>query len=569
MWLCALAILAAACGRDAPAPPIVPQVSGTIEIDGLTAPVRVVRDRWGVPHIYAQTRDDLFEAQGFVQAQDRLFQMDLWRRSVQGRLSEVLGANFIERDAMTRRVQYQGDLEAEWASYGPDARSIAAAFVRGINAWVAIARDRPPDAFVVAGWTPAYWSASDLLNRTDAFMASGDAADEIRRRHLDDLIAEGLRRVGAPPFFAGLAAALPGEARDAPPDPIARVDASAIAVRSPGSAGVARGGGVSMHERADRLTSPSPRYVVHLNAPGWNVIGVTAPWRAGVAAGHNDRIAWTSAPIAVDTQDLFVRGQERQAREDRHDRKERSAAFTIVKDAIVVKGRRVPFTFETEYTPDGVVIASDTAHDRVFTLRWSGLEPGAAPELAALALDVAGDWTAFRAALARWKMPPRRVVYADIDGNIGFQDAALIPRRTSRADGSNAWGDWLTADELPHAFNPRDTIQSTAAGGNRGDAASQAEFVHVLGITERARRRFGVGPIDRPSDDVPVRLLLTPPSWDTSTAINAPGQSEAAGPHFGDLAKLWSGGKSFPLVFSDAAVDANSTSTLVLRPRQR
>ena len=89
-----------------------PQVTGTIEVAGLTAPVRIVRDTWGVPHIYAQSAGDLFFAQGFVQAQDRLFQMDLWRRSAQGRLSEVLGPNFIERDAMTRRMQYRGDPDA-------------------------------------------------------------------------------------------------------------------------------------------------------------------------------------------------------------------------------------------------------------------------------------------------------------------------------------------------------------------------------------------------------------------------------------------------------------------------
>ena len=131
-----------------------PQVSGPLTVAGLTGPVRIVRDTWGVPHIYAENQDDLFFAQGFVQAQDRLFQMDLWRRSSQGRLSEVLGPNFIERDAMTRRFQYRGDVAAEWASYGPDAKAIAAAFVRGVNAWVALARERPPEEFVLAGFVP-------------------------------------------------------------------------------------------------------------------------------------------------------------------------------------------------------------------------------------------------------------------------------------------------------------------------------------------------------------------------------------------------------------------------------
>ena len=148
-----------------------------------------------MPHIYAQNQDDLFFAQGFVQAQDRLFQMDLWRRSVQGRLSEVLGPNFVERDAMTRRIQYRGDLDAEWASYGADTKAIAAAFVRGVNAWVALARERPPEEFVLAGWKPELWAPEDLLNRTDAFVASGGALDEIVRARM--VAAVGVRRANA------------------------------------------------------------------------------------------------------------------------------------------------------------------------------------------------------------------------------------------------------------------------------------------------------------------------------------------------------------------------------------
>src|SRR6516165_3707644 len=113
-----LLLTSAACRSNAPPPPpLVPQTSGTITVTGLSAPVRVVRDRHGVPHIYAQNPSDLFTAQGFVQAQDRLFQMDLWRRASQGRLAEILGANFGDRDTMTRRIQYRGDLAAEWASY--------------------------------------------------------------------------------------------------------------------------------------------------------------------------------------------------------------------------------------------------------------------------------------------------------------------------------------------------------------------------------------------------------------------------------------------------------------------
>src|SRR5580765_5021398 len=195
--LCLCVSLAAGCERakPAPPPPIVTPVSGSLELVGLSAPVRVTRDRWGVPHIVASTRDDLFFAQGFVQASDRLFQIDLWRRSVQGRLAEVLGANFISRDGMTRRIQFRGSLDEEWASYGPDTKAIASAFVRGINAWVALAREHPPEPFVLAGWTPEFWRPEDLLNRTDAFLASGDAGAEVFRARL--ITALGARQARA------------------------------------------------------------------------------------------------------------------------------------------------------------------------------------------------------------------------------------------------------------------------------------------------------------------------------------------------------------------------------------
>src|SRR4051812_26436804 len=248
-WLLAVVLGAAAgCdrGRHPPAPPLVAQVEGTLQVSGLTAPVRIVRDTWGVPHIRAENQDDLFFAQGFVQAQDRLFQMDLWRRSVQGRLSEVLGPNFVERDAMTRRIQYRGDLAAEWDSYGAGTKAIATAFVRAVNAWAARARERPPEEFVLAGYKPETWAAEDLLNRTDAFVASGDALDEIFRARLaavlgaaeldallpsarrtavppgldlaavSPVVADAIRRVGTPPFFVGLAGPVAGGPLRAP-----------------------------------------------------------------------------------------------------------------------------------------------------------------------------------------------------------------------------------------------------------------------------------------------------------------------------------------------------------------
>jgi acyl-homoserine lactone acylase PvdQ len=502
-WLAITLLVLAACDRAKSQPPLGAQVSGSIEA-AVSAPVRIVRDRWGVPHIYAQNADDLFFAQGFVQAQDRLFQLDLWRRSVQGRLSEVLGPNFAERDAMTRRMQYRGDLDAEWASYGADTKGIVSAFVRGINAWAGVARERPPEEFLLAGWKPELWSPLDIHNPTDAVVARGEAIDEVARAHLSPVVADAIRSVGTRPFFAGFAA--------------------------------------TSGPRADH---PSLRYLVHLNAPGWNVIGATAPWRPGVSIGHNDRIAWDMTPAAVDTQDVYAD-------------KSAPADTTVFKDSLRIRGRNELFEFNREFTRHGVIVASDREHDLVFTVRWSGTEPGGAAELGALALDRAGSSLEFRQALARWRMPARRVVYEDVDGARGFQVAALAPIRRG-----TEWVGWQTLDDLPHASN---LAASAAVVSSPADRAAVV-FAHPLAITDAARRRFLIGPLAPEGDPRLFRVVFDPGAWDRSRAMNAPGQSgspESA--HFSDLANLWSIGGEVTLAYSDAAVQANSESTLALIP---
>jgi penicillin amidase len=432
--------------------------------------------------VYAETRDDLFFAQGFVQAQDRLFQMDLWRRAVQGRLSEVLGPNFIERDLMTRRIQYSGEVMSDWSSYGADTRAIAASFVRGINAWVAMAASHPPEEFALAGWRPEVWQPEDLLNRTDAFVASADALTEVLRARLvaavgvrradlwlpptsgpteipHDLdpaivsygVGDAVRLVGTPAFLVGLSGP---------------VGSNSWVVASRRST---TGSPLLANDPHRTLDHPSSRYLVHLHAPGWNVIGATSPWLPGVATGHNDRIAWSTTSLAADVQDLYV---EKVNPANAHQVKEndRWVDTRITADSIRVKGDEKPFEFQREYTGHGVIIAVDREHNLGFALRWTGTEAGTAAELAATAIDRADSWEQFRAAAARWKMPAAEMVYADVDGNIGYQTAALIPIRRSWNGalpapgwvGRFEWAGWRSFNELPHSSNPRAGYVATA-----------------------------------------------------------------------------------------------------------
>jgi penicillin amidase len=482
-------------------------VSGTLAVPGLSQPVRVARDRWGVPHITAQSEHDLFFAQGFVQAQDRLFQMDLWRRSVQGRLAEVLGPNFVDRDAMTRRMQYHGDLAVEWASYGPGMKPIAEAFVSGINAWVTIAGHNLPDEFILAGWRPELWSPADLLNRTDAFLASGNAALQAFRLQLiaavgekqasallpavasyrpphdvdldraGGVMSDALRRVGTTPFFSGFAAPFGGS------------NAWAVA-----GARTSSGAPLLASDPHQPLANPSLRYLVHLQAPGWNVIGAASPWRPGVVIGHNDRVAWGMAAYPADTQDIYV--------------EQASTSITRIKDPIVVKGEAKPFAFEREYTPHGAVIASDREHHLVFTLSWSGFEPGGAGELGALAIDRAATSSDLRAALTRWKMPVVDVVYADGDGHVGHQVAGAAARLPAATSSGSAIA--IAANENVARTNRIGELLAGAAKYTVDDVKRQQHDVTAWNAGQLVPRLGALHTSEAPVDDARLQLL----NWD-------------------------------------------------------
>jgi penicillin amidase len=210
------------------------------------------------------------------------------------------------------------------------------------------------------------------------------------------------------------------------------------------------------------LTSPSLRYLVHLTAPGWDVVGATAPWLPGVALGHNAQVAWSMAASNADTQDLYVErlnpANERQVQDAG-----RWVDMQVEHDAIAVKGRREPFEYDRLYTRHGVVVGIDRERHLAFTLRWSGSEPGAAGELAAVALDRAQSASDFRRALARWKMPVVDVVFADRGGVVGQEVAGLVPRRAPGAgfvpaagwNRSAEWSGWAGSIARPSGAGTR------------------------------------------------------------------------------------------------------------------
>ncbi len=455
------------------------RTSGTLALEGLARPVEVIRDRFGVPHIYAESEDDLFFAQGFVQAQDRLFQMELWRRGSQGRLAELLGPDFVERDRLTRLVaRPPADLAAEWESYGPGVRRIAERFVAGINAYVASLGAARTLEFEWAGMTPERWAPEDLLSRAEAFAMTGNAVTEVTRGRIAHALglAAAQRLMPLEPTvelvapegvdLAAIDAALA--------ESLAKIGSPARFVDGDGSNNwvmkgnrTTTGKPLLANDPHRTLDHPSLRYVVHLVAPGWNAIGAVTPWFPGVAIGHNERIGWGLTIFRIDAQDLIVLETD-PADPRRYRAAQGFEPMRVAKESIVVRGG-APVTVELRWSEHGPVVHQDARRNLAFALRWTGSEPGAAGYFAALALDRAASWDEFRTALRRWKLPGENFVYADVDGNIGYQAAGLTPRRAAgsgllpqAASKVSRWDGWLDLDELPYVVNPDNDMVATA-----------------------------------------------------------------------------------------------------------
>jgi penicillin G amidase len=460
-------------------------IAGELKIGGLNQPVKVVRDTWGVAHIYAANQHDLFFAQGFVAAQDRLFQMEMWKRAGQGRLAEVLGGSALERDRYARLLKYRGDMLEEYKSYAPDALAILQAFTSGINAYIHYL-DVPggpglPIEFQLAGFKPEPWKPEDCLSRMAAYSMTGNAHAELSNAMLLSKLgsqkaeqmldpdppakldpAEGVDYSGlTPDLLKGLVG---GDVRIGFPPASISVGSNNWTISGKLTT---TGKPILANDPHRVIALPSLRYIVHLVAPGWDVIGAGEPALPGVAIGHNQRIAWGLTIFPVDQQDLYLE-EVNPANPLQYKRDGKWQTMRTEKDTINVRGGSAQ-TILLKFTDDGPVLWEDASHKRALALRWVGSKPGTAGYLASLALDRAQNWTEFLAALERWKLPPENMVYTDVDGNIGEQSAGLTPIRSwtgllpvSGTDDRYKWSGFVPLDQLPRAFNPAEGWFATA-----------------------------------------------------------------------------------------------------------
>ena len=461
---------------------VVSPIHGKLVVTGLKEPVTVLRDRWGIPHIYAKNQHDLFFAQGFVVAQDRLFQMEMWKRAGQGRLAEVLGPSAVERDINARLLRYHGDMKTEYESYSPDTEAILRAFTDGINAEIRTLKaghgSELPIEFQLAGFEPEPWKPEDCLNRMAAFAMTGNAFSELRDAELAAKFgvqkASALLsldpKVNLDPApgadFSGLSPMLlknlvgSDQRIEFPSDAMAGSNNWTVSGRFTSS-----GKPVLANDPHRVMGLPSLRYIIHLVAPGWNVIGAGEPGLPGVAVGHNQHIAWGFTIFGLDQQDLYL--EELNPQDPLQYRVASGwVRMRTAHESIAVKGKP-PVEVDLRFTVHGAVLWQDGK--RALALRWVGDEPGTAGYLGSLTLDRATNWNEFEESMKRWKVPSENIVYADVEGNIGEHSTGLAPLRKTWTGllpvpgaGDFEWSGFVPNAELPHKFNPHDGIVATA-----------------------------------------------------------------------------------------------------------
>jgi penicillin amidase len=465
-----------------------PQVSGTLTVPGLLAPVEVIRDDWGVPHIYAQNEQDLFFAQGFVHAQDRLWQMEFNRRIGSGTLSAALGEATEETDRFLRTIGLRRAAEKEWLLLDDDTRSILEAYAAGVNAYVETHRDRLPLEFTILGVDPSPWTAVDTLawGKVMSFNLGGNYELELLRARIIAELGEEAAQQLLPPYADGAPVIIPPEARSYAwlrDSDFGGLDALAAILGDRGAtwgsnnwtvhgSHTATGLPLLANDTHLGLNMPSIWYENGLHGGRFDSVGFSFPGAPMVIIGHNSRIAWGVTNLGPDVQDFYIEKLNDPIHPTQYEFRGEWQELQVVQEIIEVKDQS-PVTLDVFITHHGPImndVIGDLEEAEPMALQWTALDSSYLFRAVTL-INLASNWDDFRQALSYWDVPSQNFVYADVDGNIGYQSPGNIPVRAPGHQGlvpvpgwtgEYEWQGSIPFNELPSVLNPPTGFVATA-----------------------------------------------------------------------------------------------------------
>ena len=510
------------------------QESSSVSIEGLDQPVEILKDRWGISHIYAQTEHDLFFAQGYSAARDRLFQFEIWRAQATGTTAEILGPRALERDHGTRLFKFRGDMTEEMNHYHPRGAEIITAFVDGVNAYIDVALQDPDSLslpFKLMGIQPKHWTPEVVISRHQGLLGNigaelntgravcaigEDKVRELQYYHPHDPILEldpmidcespihndilglynayrrGIRfqpsdlavadNRNTEESFQSLAATLVEEDRELQKRSIEDIGSNNWVV----SGDLTQNGWPMMINDPHRAQAvPSLRYWVHLVGPGWNVLGGGEPEIPGISIGHNEQGAWGLTVFNTDGEDLMVY-EINPDNSNQYRYQGRWEDMRVIEETIEVKGAS-PVTVELKYTRHGPVSFEDEEKNLAYAVRPAWMDVGGAPYLASLRMDQATTWEEFREASNYSHIPGENMIWADRDGNIGWQAVGIAPLRRNFSgmvpvpgDGRFEWDGYLEIKNKPNDYNPQNGFIETS---NSNYTPTDYPYLDAIGYT--------------------------------------------------------------------------------------
>jgi len=494
-------------------------------VKGLEDTVEILRDQWGINHLYAKNQHDLFFAQGYAAAQDRLFQFELWRRQATGTVAEILGAREVQRDIGTRLFKYRGDLDAELNHYHPEGKAIIQAYVAGVNAYIEAVKKNPeklPLPFKMLGIEPQLWTPEVVISRHQGLLGNIGQELEIGRAvaligpekvkellwlhpkepnlTLDPKIDQSLLFEDLlAPYFA-----FRKEVRFEPEDLLPEFrseahvgilnqfnelsnDSLAIGSNNWVVAGskTADGNTYMANDPHRTIAVPSLRYMAHLVAPGWNVIGGGEPEIPGISIGHNGIGAWGLTVFRTDGEDLY-QYELNPKNPLQYKYKGGWKDFKVIEEIVKVKGAPDE-TIKLYYSHHGPITYLNKKALKAFGVRCAWLEPGGSPYLASLRMDQAQNWEEFKAACNYSHIPGENMIWADKNGTIGWQAVGIAPIRNHSSglvpvpgDGSYDWEGYLPIVQKPNALNPE---SGYIASANQNVTPEDYEHWNAIGYS--------------------------------------------------------------------------------------
>ena len=513
---------------------ILSQETTEITIDGLDKPVEILKDHWGISHIYAETEHDLFFAQGYSAARDRLFQFEIWRAQATGTVAEILGSRAVDRDHGTRLFKFRGPMHEEMNHYHSRGVDIINSFVHGVNAYIDEALQDPdslPLPFKLLDIRPKHWTEEVVISRHQGLLGNislelstgravcvigEDKVRELRYFHPhdpiltldpqidcdsllnndilhlynsyrrpirfqpDDIALAQYRNTEA--AYETIADILIEEERDLQKRSIDDIGSNNWVV----SGDLTQDGWPMMINDPHRSQAvPSLRYWSHLVGPGWNVIGGGEPEIPGISIGHNEHGAWGLTVFNTDGEDLYVY-ETNPDNPSQYRYLGEWEEMRVISETIEVKDAS-PVSVELKYTRHGPVVFEDQENSLAYAIRPAWIGVGGSPYLASLRMDQATSWEEFREASNFSNIPGENMIWADRQGNIGWQAVGIAPIRRNFSgmvpvpgDGRYEWDGYLPIKAKPNEFNPdRGYIETSNSNYTKPDYP----YLDAIGFT--------------------------------------------------------------------------------------